>query len=78
MSVHGGETRPKPGHALATPIIQTATYTFGNTQEVRDHFDGKIERIDYGRYASHPAWPSQAGRPGGRWDCCSSRAAWRR
>ena len=23
-----GEPRPKPGHALATPIIQTATYTF--------------------------------------------------
>jgi cystathionine gamma-synthase len=52
MSVHGGETRPKPGHALATPIIQTATYAFSNTQEVRDHFDGKIERIDYGRYGN--------------------------
>jgi cystathionine gamma-synthase len=52
MSVHGGEPRPKPGHALATPILQTATYTFGNTQEVRDHFDGKIERVDYGRYGN--------------------------
>jgi cystathionine gamma-synthase len=52
MSVHGGEPRPKPGHALATPILQTATYTFANTQEVRDHFDGKIERIDYGRYGN--------------------------
>ena len=40
LSVHGGEPRPKPVHALATPIVQTATYTFGNTQELKDHFDG--------------------------------------
>jgi cystathionine gamma-synthase len=51
-AVHAGEPRPKPGHSLATPIIQTATYTFATTQEVKDHFDGKIERIDYGRYGN--------------------------
>ena len=28
LAVHGGEPRPKPAHALATPIVQTATYTF--------------------------------------------------
>ena len=37
-AVHAGEPRPKPAHALATPIIQTATYTFANTQELIDHF----------------------------------------
>jgi cystathionine gamma-synthase len=52
MSVHAGEPRPKPGHALATPIMQTATYTFSSTQELRDHFDGKIERVEYGRYGN--------------------------
>ncbi len=52
LSVHAGEPRPKPGHALATPIMQTATYTFANTQELRDHFDGKIERVEYGRYGN--------------------------
>jgi cystathionine gamma-synthase len=52
LSVHGGEPRPKPVHALATPIVQTATYTFGNTQELKDHFDGKIERVEYGRYGN--------------------------
>ncbi|HEV8307108.1 MAG TPA: aminotransferase class I/II-fold pyridoxal phosphate-dependent enzyme [Methylomirabilota bacterium] len=52
VAVHAGEPRPKPGHSLATPIIQTATYTFANTQEVKDHFDGKIERIEYGRYGN--------------------------
>jgi cystathionine gamma-synthase len=50
--VHAGEPRPKPAHALATPIVQTATYTFACTQEIKDHFDGKIERIEYGRYGN--------------------------
>ncbi|HXU90806.1 MAG TPA: aminotransferase class I/II-fold pyridoxal phosphate-dependent enzyme [Methylomirabilota bacterium] len=53
MSVHGGEPRQKPAHALTTPIVQTATYTWANTQELKDHFDGKLgERIDYGRYGN--------------------------
>ncbi len=52
MAVHAGEPRPKPGHALATPIIQTATYTFADTQELKDHFDGRIERVEYGRYGN--------------------------
>ena len=53
MSVHGGEPRQKPAHALTTPIIQTATYTWANSQELKDYFDGKIgERIDYGRYGN--------------------------
>ncbi len=52
LSVHGGEPRPKPANALATPIVQTATFTFANTQELKDHFDGKIERVEYGRYGN--------------------------
>lgn len=53
MSVHGGEPRRKPAHSLTMPIVQTATYTWASSQEVKDHFDGKIdERIDYGRYGN--------------------------
>ena len=52
MAVHAGEPRPKPGHSLATPIMQTATFTFANSQEIKDHFDGKIDRIEYGRYGN--------------------------
>jgi len=52
LAVHGGEPRPKPGHALATPIMQTATYTFSDTQEIKDHFEGRIDRIEYGRYGN--------------------------
>jgi cystathionine gamma-synthase len=51
-AVHGGEPRPKPAHALATPIVQTATYSFANTQELIDHFEGKIDRVEYGRYGN--------------------------
>jgi cystathionine gamma-synthase len=43
----------KPAHALTTPIVQTATYAWANSQEVKDYFDGKIDaRIDYGRYGN--------------------------
>lgn len=51
-AVHAGEPRPKPQHSLATPIIQTATYTFKDTQELKDHFEGRIERVEYGRYGN--------------------------
>jgi cystathionine gamma-synthase len=53
LAVHGGESRQKPTHSLTMPIVQTATFTWANSQEVKDHFDGKIdERIDYGRYGN--------------------------
>ena len=52
MAVHGGEPRPKLGNSLATPIVQTATYTFADTQELHDHFQRKIEREEYGRYGN--------------------------
>jgi cystathionine gamma-synthase len=51
-AVHAGEPRPKPAHALATPIVQTATYTFADTQELKDHFEGRIDRVEYGRYGN--------------------------
>jgi cystathionine gamma-synthase len=51
-AVHGGEKRPKPSNALTTPIAQTATYTFANTAELSDHFEGHIEREEYGRYGN--------------------------
>ncbi|MBI3767557.1 MAG: aminotransferase class I/II-fold pyridoxal phosphate-dependent enzyme [Deltaproteobacteria bacterium] len=51
-AVHAGEPRQKLGNALTTPIVQTATYTFANTQELRDHFEHRIEREEYGRYGN--------------------------
>ena len=33
--------------ALTTPIVQTATYTWANSQELKDYFDGKIARVTW-------------------------------
>lgn len=52
LAVHGGEPRTKPGNAITTPIMQTATYTFADTSELCDHFEGRIEREEYGRYGN--------------------------
>ena len=51
-AVHAGEPRQQAGNALTTPIMQTATYTFADTQELRDHFEHRIERDEYGRYGN--------------------------
>ncbi len=51
-AVHGGEPRIKQANALTEPIVQTATYTFADTAELADHFEGRIERQEYGRYGN--------------------------
>ena len=51
-AVHGGEARAKLANAVTEPIIQTATYTFADTAELVDHFEGRIEREEYGRYGN--------------------------
>jgi cystathionine gamma-synthase len=51
-AVHGGEARAKLGNAMTEPIIQTATYTFANSAEIADHFEGRVEREEYGRYGN--------------------------
>ncbi len=55
--VHAGEKRRKPHHALTTPIVQTSSYTFENTQDLTDFMEAKlwgdeIERDEYGRYGN--------------------------
>jgi cystathionine gamma-synthase len=52
QAVHGGEPRTKEANALATPIIQSATFTFADSQEIADHFEGRIQREEYGRYGN--------------------------
>lgn len=56
-AVHGGVERRKAYHALTTPIVQTATYTFANTQELIDFMESKTwgnghDRGEYGRYGN--------------------------
>ena len=52
LAVHGGEPRVYPHDALTAPIVQTATYSFGSTQELYDYFEGRKEREEYGRYGN--------------------------
>ena len=58
QAVHAGEERPKPYGALATPIVQTSTYTFENTAEIMDFMHRKAAgdpqgvRDEYGRYSN--------------------------
>jgi len=57
QAVHAGETRPKPYGAVATPILQTSTYTFRDTAEIAAFMQAKAAgggpvRDEYGRYSN--------------------------
>jgi len=52
VAIHGGEERGKAHDAVTTPIVCTATYTFSSTDALRDHFEGRVEREEYGRYGN--------------------------
>ncbi len=52
LAVHAGEPRSQPGDALTTPIACTSTYSFRDTAELRDHFEGRVTRDEYGRYGN--------------------------
>ncbi len=56
-SVHSGTQRRKAFNSLNTPIVQTATYTFRDTQELIDFMERKAwgdgdGREEYGRYGN--------------------------
>jgi cystathionine gamma-synthase len=51
-AVHAGEARERASGALTEPIVQTATYTFPNTQALVDYMEGRTVREEYGRYGN--------------------------
>ncbi len=56
-AVHAGRSRQQPHHALITPLVQTATYTFEDTAALTDFMHGKTwgdgaPREEYGRYGN--------------------------
>jgi len=63
LAVHGstpkvasGSRKPRrPFDAIPMPIVTSTTFAFENTQEIRDHFEGRIERDEYGRYGTPSA-----------------------
>jgi cystathionine gamma-synthase len=52
LAVHGEAPHKQAHHAVTTPIICSSTYVFEDTTELRQYFDGHIEREEYGRYGN--------------------------
>ncbi len=64
-AVHGGAKREKGFHAMTTPIVQSATYTFADTAAVIDFLDkkvygGELDREEYARYGNPSVWSLEA------------------
>ena len=52
-AVHTGEKERKIYTAITYPIVQASTYTFRNTQELKDYWAGKTKHVaEYGRYGN--------------------------
>eukprot|EP00958_Prasinococcus_capsulatus_P004081 scaffold377_cov563-Prasinococcus_capsulatus_cf.AAC.40 len=53
-SVHLGERvgGTKCKDSIVTPIVQSATYTFKDTQQLVDFVEGRYESFEYGRYGN--------------------------
>ena len=57
MAVHGGEHRPRADHSLTLPILQSSTFTFENTADLRAFMEARMwglagDRTEYGRYGN--------------------------
>jgi cystathionine gamma-synthase len=51
-SVHAGEDRQKPHHAITDAIYLSSTFTFANNDEVIDFVTSNASRHEYGRYSN--------------------------
>ena len=60
-AVHGGERDQRESDSLTTPIHQTATFCFKDTEELRAYAEGRLIRDEYGRY-SNPTWRAVQGK----------------
>ena len=54
-AVHGGEREHQTSDAVTTPIHQTSTFWFPDSQALRAYQEGRLERDEYGRYGN-PTW----------------------
>lgn len=57
MAVHGGERRPRAHHSLTLPILQSSTFTFENTADLKAFMEARMwgragNRTEYGRYGN--------------------------
>ena len=54
-SVHGGERENPASDAVTTPIYQTSTFWFPNSEKLKAYQEGRSKRDEYGRYGN-PTW----------------------
>ena len=54
-AVHSGERRHQSTSAITTPIYQTSTFWFSESDEVIGYNEGRVIREEYGRYGN-PTW----------------------
>ena len=54
-AVHGGEREHQTSDAVTTPIHQTSTFWFPDSQTLRAYQEGRLKRDEYGRYGN-PTW----------------------
>ena len=60
-SVHSGEVRFNEYGSITTPIVQSSTFIFKNTDEIRQLAEGVVGRYEYGRYG-HPTQVAAEGK----------------
>ncbi|MFW6133780.1 MAG: trans-sulfuration enzyme family protein [Planctomycetota bacterium] len=51
-AIHAGEDRSRYADSITTPIVQTSTYVFKDTDEIAAYTRGGKERFEYGRYGN--------------------------
>ncbi len=75
IAVHAGERRGRCHDAITTPIVQTSTYTFDNTDILINYHEGRIEHGEYGRYGNPTVQTAEAklaALEAGKEDTCSA------
>ncbi|MBT4485163.1 MAG: aminotransferase class I/II-fold pyridoxal phosphate-dependent enzyme [Candidatus Latescibacteria bacterium] len=50
--IHAGEDRVKPHDSITTPIFQSATFVFNNSEDIRRYTQKEHFRYEYGRYGN--------------------------
>lgn len=52
QSVHAGEDRIKYANAITMPIVETSTFVFSSSDEIKRYTSQKLSRYEYGRYGN--------------------------
>jgi len=51
-AVRSGEKDSRYAHAITVPVVQTSTFVFPSSDEIKRYTSGKLARYEYGRYGT--------------------------